>query len=204
MTFNTATGLTDILTDSGTAVMVPGKPNFEIRGGVGISTSASGEVITITNSGGGSGGVVQQVRDQTATYSVLTAAIPFDDTIPQVTEGTQLLSVTITPTNASNILMFDMSCMTGMNDSGTYGTFAVFQDGGANAIYATSKRYDDSQDVVNFTFRWYMVAGTTSATTFTLRVGPRTPKTLYINGNNGGRRFGGVAEASFIVTEFGA
>ena len=149
------------------------------------------------------GGVIQQVRTSTTTYSTIATAIPFDDTIPQVGEGTQLFTVTITPTSASSILEFDMSVMCGMNSSAVYGTFAIFQDGASNAIFATSRLYNDAEDMTNFCFKWYMTAGTTSATTFTVRCGPSSTN-LYINGYQFGRRFGGVASSSFYVTEYGA
>jgi len=50
MTFNTGTGNTDILTDSGTAIMAAAKPNYEILGTGGITTSASGKTIIIDGS----------------------------------------------------------------------------------------------------------------------------------------------------------
>lgn len=149
---------------------------------------------------GATGEIIQQVRTSTTTFSTISSSIPFDDTIPQVGEGTQLFSVNITPTSATSILMFEMSVMCGMNDSARYGTFALFEDGAANAIYATSRLYNDSQDMTNFSFIWYKVAGTTSALTYTVRAGPSAGN-LYINGYIFGRRFGGVASSSFYVTE---
>jgi len=49
-----------------------------------------------------------------------------------------------------------------------------------------------------------MVAGTTSATTFKVRVGVTAGGVATINGLSGARRFGGVSAARLIVREIAA
>ena len=147
--------------------------------------------------------VNQQVRTSTNTYSVITTpSIPYDDTIPQITEGTQLFSLAITPTSATSILVFDVSIYMSMATSGRIGTFSLFQDATANAIFAIGKGNQGSDDDDNFTFRFYMTSGTTSPTTFTLRVGTDNSSNLYINGDGAGRKYGGVAISSMTITEY--
>jgi hypothetical protein len=46
-----------------------------------------------------------------------------------------------------------------------------------------------------------MLAGTTSATIFKIRVGPETAATIRLNGSNAARFFGGVASATLTVKE---
>jgi hypothetical protein len=46
-----------------------------------------------------------------------------------------------------------------------------------------------------------MAAGTTSATTFKLRVGPETGYDIYVNGISGVRLFGGVQRVTMIIEE---
>ena len=193
--------------DTGSAT--PAANNLNVVGSGGTSTSGSGSTITVTSSGGGGGGVVQQVQTSTASYSTITTYIPFDDTIPQITEGTQIFSLAITPSDASNILVFDISFMFGANDSGVRGNVALFQGATTNAIYATGKYFLDPDDFDNFTARYYKTAGTTSSTTFTVRVGSQTGsgKSLYINGAGSlvgaaSRKFGGVSLATFTITEY--
>lgn len=145
------------------------------------------------------GGVVQQVRTSTATRATGTATIPWDDSIPQNTEGTELFTLSITPKSASNVLIFTFSCMFATSISDQV-TFALFQDSTANALYATDDQNlspSSGPQTVNFTF--YMTAGTTSSTTFKIRYGANTGST-YINGNTG-RIYGGVALTSLIITE---
>lgn len=53
------------------------------------------------------GDTVQVAYAETAANTVLSTVIPADNTIPQVTEGTQVLSASITPTSASNFLLVE-------------------------------------------------------------------------------------------------
>lgn len=155
--------------------------------------------------GGGTGTLIQQIRTSTAVYSAIGTVIPYDDTIPQITEGTEILSLSITPTNAASILVFDLSVLTGSNSSNTFGSFAIFQGGTTNALYAVSERYEDSSRITNVCGKYYQVAGTTSPITFSVRAGSSAGGLIvYINGSNSGRKFGGVGISSFYVSEFSA
>lgn len=59
MAINTASGFTQIDADTGTSTitMASGAPNMSIVGGTGITTSAAGNTITVTNTGSGGGGI---------------------------------------------------------------------------------------------------------------------------------------------------
>ena len=131
--------------------------------------------------------VVQRVYVQDGEAATGTSLIPNDDTIPTSSEGTQFMSLAITPTNASNILKIDVVFHYG-NSSTSFCTTALFQDSTANAL--------------NFTH--YMVAGTTSATTFKVRHGPESASTSTFNGVGGTRDMGGVMASSITITEYEA
>lgn len=144
--------------------------------------------------------VVQQARASTNASTTGTTTIPLDDTIPQKTEGDEYLTCTITPTNTNSILVIDAT----FNISGSNGdicTMALFQDATSNAIAAT---YVVNSNVMTapFLLKYYMTAGTTSATTFKIRAGQTGAGTIRINGDNGTRRFGGVMVCTLIVTEY--
>ena len=49
-----------------------------------------------------------------------------------------------------------------------------------------------------------MTAGTTSATTFKVRIGGNSSVTVTLNGQSGARRLGGVASSSITITEVAA
>ena len=130
----------------------------------------------------GVGTIVQTVSiyDQTPTSTA--SNIPCDNTIPQNTEGAQLLSLAITPTSASNLLLIEFIGSQGAAD---VQTVALFQDSTANALAAGQGGYIFSgvSSTTHVTHR--MTAGTTSATTFKIRYGANTDPG-YANQEGGG------------------
>jgi hypothetical protein len=153
---------------------------------------------------GGAGSLVQQVRVNTLTFDTATTLIPVDDTIPQQTEGDELFTLAITPTNASNILKFDFSTMWAPSLSTLTATFALFQDATAAAIFAIADR-ENTVSAHPLAFNFYMTAGTASSTTFKIRFGPVAAGTIGVNATPAtgplGRVFGGVAATSLIISE---
>lgn len=153
-----------------------------------------------------SGSVVQKVYSFDGAVASGTTTIPYDDTIPQNTEGNQFLTVTITPTSATNILVIESIVylsFSGVNRA----ISALFQDSTANALAVAFGGVVDATDFMEeVSLRWKMVAGTTSATTFKIRAGGNGAATCYINGDaaTGARKFGGAMASHIIVTEYQA
>lgn len=147
--------------------------------------------------------IVQIVNTQTGAMATGTTAIPYDDTIPQQTEGTQFMSVSITPKSATNILKIDVVvCFE--STSANYVCHVLFQDSTANAIAAAQNYVGSSGVPITTTFTHYMTAGTTSATTFKYRGGNGSATTFTFNGQQSVRRFGGVMASSITITEIRA
>ena len=175
-------------------------------------TVPTGHTVAITDSGGltlagtavnaGSlGKIVQVVNVMDGAVATGTTIMPVDDTIPQNTEGVELMTLAITPTNASNKLRIDVVAHINHTDSAAAwrGT-ALFQDSTANALAAQAHSAASTfRSVVSFTH--YMTAGTTSATTFKVRAGNVNAGTLTFNGHAGSRHFGGVMASSITITE---
>tara|TARA_R110000787_G_scaffold193035_5_gene304587 strand:+ start:3966 stop:4466 length:501 start_codon:yes stop_codon:yes gene_type:complete len=147
--------------------------------------------------------VVQRVYVQDGEAATGTSLIPNDDTIPTSSEGTQFMSLAITPTNASNILKIDVVFHYG-NSSTSFCTTALFQDSTANALSASMFGYLNVNCWSRMNFTHYMVAGTTSATTFKVRHGPESASTSTFNGVGGTRDMGGVMASSITITEYEA
>lgn len=149
------------------------------------------------------GRVVQVVATQTGAVATGTTTIPADDTIPQITEGNEYLTQTITPTSASNVLMITVS-ISASNSGIGHIVAALFQDATANALAAAAQLPTSAGNMVQLTFTHRMTAGTTSATTFRVRVGGSAAGTTTLNGFSGNRFLGGVAASSITVTELRA
>jgi hypothetical protein len=145
--------------------------------------------------------LVQQVISTSSALASGAGTIPFDDTIPQNTEGNEFLTVSITPTSASNYLMIEVNALLS-NSTGNSVIGAIFQDSTANALAATSNTPPNVGSGQFFVLRHRMTAGTTSSTTLKFRAGAIAAATTYLNANSSGTRlFGGVAASLITVTE---
>jgi hypothetical protein len=152
-----------------------------------------------------SGSVLQIVNFHTGAVATGTTAIPFDDTIPQITEGDEYMTLAITPTNSSNKLLISIVAAVNSTASNAVLTGALFQDSTANALAAQQTPRDKSTNAPSLAvIEHVMVAGTTSATTFRFRMGALGSATNTFNGSGGGRLYGGVANSSITITEYKA
>lgn len=145
--------------------------------------------------------VRQVVHTQEGDVATGTAVIPFDDTIPQNTEGVEYMTLAITPTNAASTLKIEVVFNFAVSALAQVAV-ALFQDSTAAALAAmTGSRVEAAGVQAICVFTHYMTAGTTSATTFKVRAGSSTG-TLTFNGSAGARRFGGVMASSITITEY--
>jgi len=170
-----------------------------------ISGTWNGGIIGVGYGGSGvdsSNPVIQQLRTSTSSVITCNTAVPIDNTIPQITEGNQVLTLAITPKNASNILMIEAYIQGTIGAANTI-VMALFVDSTANAL-ACSFFGIATNFNTQFSVRYYLAAGSTSARTYRLRVGPQS-STFYVNGaNGGGALFGGVMRSYMFITEMSA
>ena len=172
-------------------------PDSDGAAGTAIVTNGSG-----TLSFAATGKVVQVVNTSTGAVATTTGVIPNDDTIVQSSEGGEFLTLAITPTSATNKLI--IKAFLNLSPNGTSFTFsALFQDSTASAISASST-YHTANELNIGHIQHYMTAGTTSETTFKIRVGKHSAGTTTLNGVSGARKFGGVLISSMTITEISA
>lgn len=150
-----------------------------------------------------SGTVVQVVNAQDAAVATGTTTIPFDNTIPQNTEGTQFISASITPTSASNKLLITATLNASSGTGDRRITAALFQDTTANALAVRTIQATSAQATVAFPLglAYYMTAGTTSSTTFKIRIGANAASTITFNGESASGLFNGTFFSSLTITE---
>lgn len=175
-----------------------------LKAGV-ISTSLSVPTAAIQAGAVGSaqlaaGVVVQVVGTNFSALATGTTVIPFDDTIPQSTEGDQYMTQAITPKATTNVLYIEVTAFLASSIA-TNMQGALFQDSTANALTAIDHYQATSGGPVSLKINYTMIAGTTSATTFKLRAGADGVGTTTFNGTGGARRYGGVAGSSMKITE---
>jgi hypothetical protein len=192
------TSTTTTLKNNGTAyISVDTNENVTLAHPLALAQGGSGAVSV--------NGIVQVVNYTTGAVATGTTVMPRDNTIPQKTEGIEFLTLAITPKNASNILIITVSVFLASSASNSHVQSAIFQDSTANALAAQTARCPASAGenlAVNLAHK--MVAGTTSATTFKVRIGSNVAATITLNGSLGSQFFGGVASSSITITEYSA
>jgi|TARA_R110002020_G_scaffold181218_1_gene375972 hypothetical protein len=144
--------------------------------------------------------LVQVVNVADGAVATGTTVMPADNTIPQITEGDQYMSLAITPTHADNKLFIQVEwCGSSSTANEIWG--ALFQDSTANALAASGTQDANNSQMQILSFSHYMDAGTTSATTFRVRVGAGAASTITFNGTAGAARLGGVMASSITISE---
>lgn len=148
------------------------------------------------------GVVVQTQQSLTSASATGTTVIPYDDTIPQNTEGDQYMSLSITPKSATNTLVIQVLIGVAVSAASTI-SMALFQDSTANALTAMSNSLPTAliNTMTPLPLIYSMTAGTTSSTTFKVRAGGNGA-TVTFNGSSGARLFGAIPKSSIIITEY--
>lgn len=144
--------------------------------------------------------LAQIVTTQTGAVATGTTIIPFDDTIPQSTEGDQFMSLAITPTNASSTLEIEVTAFFSPSSNANQ-VMALFQDSTANAL-ATSFQVQSPNFAAEHTIKHVMTAGTTSATTFKIRSGNSSGFLTTFNGSASVRYYGGNLASRITIKEY--
>lgn len=192
--------------DSVTAAKLSAADAVAIRAKIGAAASGT----AITNAQMPTGSIVDSVSVSYAANASLTAVIPRDDTKPQISEGTEILTVTITPKSSTNKLRCRFSGQFSRSAAGTV-IAAVFATG--TSISGTPA---DARDAVGVTVpstdQCFMagvevdfVPGITTAVTISVRAGPdAVAGYARLNGTSLGRLLGGGSVATLVVEEIKA
>jgi hypothetical protein len=144
------------------------------------------------------GDVINQVYLEDGSLKTGTGTIPFDDSIPQNTEGNEFMQIGFKPTNVNNKILIEIVPVASSSGDDQL-TTALFQDSTANALAAAWGRSEATS--VNYPpFAHRLTAGSTSYTTFKVRIAGEGGTTTF-NGTGGSRYMGGVSASSIKVTE---
>jgi hypothetical protein len=142
---------------------------------------------------------VQPVRTALGTSTTATTTVPLDDTIPQITEGDQIMTRDIVPTAAQNVLQVRANVQVAPS-AAVHIIVALFQDAVANALAVADHMPTAGNDGTMLPLEYWMLAGTVATITFRIRVGPHSAGTITVNGLGGSQLMGGVF-ASFLAAE---
>lgn len=155
-----------------------------------------------------SGLVVGRAYDENNTYNDSGLTVPADDSIPQVSEGLEILSASITAKHADNVIRIEVNVTAAMSNGAATSCIHLHKDGAANAVAACFINHSISgeADGRNHPHVHHLVheevAGDTSAHTWSVLAGASAGN-IRINGGTA-RIGGGVMKSTLAITEFSA
>jgi len=154
----------------------------------------------------GHGIVVQQVHTDLNTVVTGTGTFPFDNTIPQISEGSEFITASITPKSTTSILRVEFNATVSFTMAvGNVITSALFRDSDVDALAAdygvnpNGSGYTLSQSIDH-----RLTAGSTASTTFSIRCGCGVASTNSMGGYNSTDYLGGIPMAYLTITEYEA
>jgi hypothetical protein len=156
--------------------------------------------VGIVASAESSGLVVGTGYAELNTVQTIATTIPVDDTIPQNTEGTEVLTLTYTPKFADSLLQIEAFIPYHHGTASRWVIAAIFKDADASAI-AVDAFYNNSTPVASITPYVEEISGSISSRTYKLRVGTSVASNFYLNGSTGTRNFGGKWKTYIKITE---
>jgi hypothetical protein len=196
------------LTHNATTLILPGAAN--------ITTAAGDTCIALPISGGWyvaqyvrasdpmTGRVIARAYAEYTTNAALTTAIPIDNTVPQNTEGTQIISVSFTPKTVTNRIRLRFQGEFGANATPCSVVAAVFSSASAGALRSVLITSPTADYATPIALEYEYVPGVTTALTFSVRVGPTTGFTMRMNGTTAGGFMGGTMGATLVIEEIAA
>ena len=148
---------------------------------------------------------LQQVRATATATNSTTNIVPNDGTIPQISEGKEYMTCSITPKSTTSTLIVEFEAPIVATTTGDLSAiFSLYQDTTANAVAVTMvPKFTSNEDVLGGArIKYIMTSGTTSAITFSVRYGPDDTGTAYINRRSGtAGLLGNVGMSSLVITE---
>ncbi|MEY2868786.1 MAG: hypothetical protein RIR01_1249 [Bacteroidota bacterium] len=131
-----------------------------------------------------------------------TTTIPFDNTTPQNTEGTEFMTTNFVPIKAFSKIEIDCNMFVAISVGNVANLNALFKSGNANALtagYCLASVPDGGQQT---TLKYVDILSSTSAVDYSVRCGGSGPSTVYFNGISSGARFNGTFYSSITIKEY--
>lgn len=136
--------------------------------------------------------------DQTSWISASTV-IPLDDTLPTSSEGDSIVSKSYTPALTSSLIDCEATIPIFVQAGGSaQAIVAIFR--GSTCVGASVVSLTDGE-VTNASVKYRDSPASTSALSYSVRLGPTAAGFLFVNGNNSGRLLGGASRARLSLTE---
>lgn len=173
------------------------------QGPPGISSDGDGEdfVYVPPSNAKPKGVLIQKQRTDTGAVATGTTTIPFDDTIPALGEGFQVLSQSITPTDATSLIHI-VAQIYATPSVAAFIIASLIQDAAASATLATAVYNGTATAGAPLYLDYWYTAASVASTTWSVRIGMDRAGTTTFNGSSGARYLGGVLNSFLEITEW--
>jgi hypothetical protein len=138
-------------------------------------------------------------------WTASTAVIPYDNTIPQSSEGVQILTVNHTPGSTTTRLRIRAVAHIGANDTNSNAVLALFKDSEPSARACSQTGYaNDGGTVPPTVIEYDILSPGTSAATWKLRGGTSVSSSnlFTVNGSYNAAKLGGTLITSLSIQEY--
>ena len=147
--------------------------------------------------------VIDRAYAEYTASAALSATIPADDTLPQVTEGTQIISLPFTMKSAANRLRLRFQGEGAPELAPNNLIASIFSSASPNALAAVCVVAHGASYNTQLLVEHEYVPGTTAPLTFSVRVGA-SGSAMRMNGAWAGRLLGGAARCTLVLEEIPA
>lgn len=148
------------------------------------------------------GTVIQSKRAESSGTIQFTTLIPVDNTKPQTTEGTLVLSINFKPKRATSKLVVEADVFCAAATAGTPVIAALFTTGNNDALAVAYQSTPAANYGVCLKIRFELLAGNTNSRAFHVRLGTGSGSVTF-NGSNNTPYYGGSLISHLTVTEIG-
>lgn len=148
------------------------------------------------------GSIVDESYAELVTYGSLgTATIPQDDTLPQITEGNQVMTLAHAAKNDNNILLINYQFMGSHSAAGAWMILPLFIQGENDALSVAVERFNTAGQLHTHQGFLRYSPGNTTSNTYEMRIGSNGAGTVYRNGSASARLLGGVSKCFIHILE---
>ena len=191
---------------------IVGSLNTRGSGLINIGSATDGQVFTGTGAGlpvgfeaaAGGGKVLQTIWYNTTTVTSGTTAWGWDDTLPQISEGTEILTQAFTPASATSNIFIQAKINFGLSVNARL-VGALFVSESDDALTMTYENEENTE--MSFLYlQWFIASGDTDARTYSVRVGlSGTSYSFRVNtGGEATHRFAASNNSNMLITEYEA
>ena len=142
---------------------------------------------------------VLKIYTGTIGYATGTTTIPADNTVPLKTEGTEIISLTVTPSSNTSKFTLAFNIMVDCGSSNRNLSATVWRN--TTCVHATSVNLASAGRPNSLAVHFTDSPNTTNDITYSVRFGTSSPSTWYINTTTGSIRFKGLTPTSYSIIE---